>query len=37
MSTIPYVIGGLGLVLGTVRWVTDRRAQVAHDAGKEDR
>jgi formate dehydrogenase iron-sulfur subunit len=37
MSTIPYVIGGLGLVLGTVRWVTDRRDQVARATDEEDR
>jgi formate dehydrogenase iron-sulfur subunit len=35
MSTIPYVIGGLGLVLGTVRWVANRRDAV--EAEESDR
>jgi len=26
MAAIPWVLGGLGLALGAVRWVTDRRA-----------
>jgi formate dehydrogenase iron-sulfur subunit len=34
MSTIPYVIGGLGLVLGTVRWVANRTDAV--HAAEED-
>ncbi len=29
MATIPYVLGGLGLALGAVRWVVVRRQQVA--------
>jgi formate dehydrogenase iron-sulfur subunit len=37
MSTIPYVIGGLGLALGTVRWVANRRDEVAHAAEGSDR
>ena len=34
MSTIPYVIGGLGLVLGTVRWVANR-SEAVHAAEEE--
>jgi formate dehydrogenase iron-sulfur subunit len=29
MATIPYVLGGLGLALGAVRWVIVRRQEVA--------
>jgi hypothetical protein len=35
MATIPYVIGGLGLALGTIRWVANRRDAVAHAAAGE--
>jgi formate dehydrogenase iron-sulfur subunit len=37
MSTIPFVIGGLGLTLGTVRWVANRRDEVAHAAEEGER
>jgi formate dehydrogenase iron-sulfur subunit len=30
MATIPFVLGGLGLALGAVRWVIVRREEVAH-------
>lgn len=30
MATIPWIISGLGLALGTVRWVANRRDEVAH-------
>jgi formate dehydrogenase iron-sulfur subunit len=35
MATIPYVIGGLGFALGTIRWVANRRDAVAHAAAGE--
>lgn len=39
MATIPYVIGGLGMALGAVRWVANRRDAIAAREGgpEEDR
>jgi hypothetical protein len=33
MAAIPFVLGTLGLALGGVRWVANRRVEVAQDAG----
>jgi formate dehydrogenase iron-sulfur subunit len=35
MASIPWVLGGLSIALGAVRWVTDRRAEVADAEGEE--
>jgi len=35
MAAIPWVLGGLSIGLGAVRWVVDRRAQVAEAEGTD--
>jgi len=37
MAAIPWVLGGLSIGLGAVRWVVDRRAQVAEAEEAADR
>jgi len=35
MATIPYVLGGLGVALGALRWIINRRADVAAGGHEE--